>query len=223
MGILIIAEHDNKKLSPSLLPTITAARELTEDITILVAGYQCDCVADAASKIDGVTRVKLADAAHYKYGLVEELTPLIISQVSEEVNYILAPATTFGKNLMPRVAALLDVAQISDVVKINSPDTFVRPIYAGNILATVQSQDSIKVITIRTTAFAPVNTQSGTAQIETIAATPIVGLSEFINCEFNTSDRPDLMTARVVISGGRGLATAENFKLLEDIADKLAK
>jgi electron transfer flavoprotein alpha subunit len=221
MSILIIAEHDNKKLSSSLYPTITAARALAEDITILVAGFECDSVANAASKIEGVTRVRISDAAHYKYGLVEELTPLIISQVSEDVNYILAPATTFGKNLMPRVAALLDVAQISDVVKIISPDTFVRPIYAGNILATVQSQDSIKVITVRTTAFDPINTDSGTAEIETIVATPMVGLSEFINREFSQSDRPELMTARVVISGGRGLATAENFKLLEDLADKL--
>jgi electron transfer flavoprotein alpha subunit len=221
MGVLVIAEHDNNRLAASILPTITAARQLSKDVTLLVAGYQCGAVVEAASKIIGVTRVCFADAAHYKYGLVEEVTPLVISQVTEEIGYILAPSTTYGKNLVPRVAALLDVAQISDVIKINSPDTFVRPIYAGNILATVQSQDNIKVMTIRTTAFEPANTEGGTAEVETIAATPVIGLSEFIRREFTQSDRPDLTTARVVISGGRGLGAAENFKLLEDVADKL--
>ena len=221
MGILVIAEHDNRSLLASVLPTITAARQLGEDVTLLVAGYHCSEVAEAASRIEGVSRVRLADAAQYEYGLAEELTPLIIQQVSKGINYLLAPATTFGKNLMPRVAALLDVAQISDVVKINSPDTFVRPIYAGNILATVQSQDVFKVITVRTIAFDPADTEGGKAEIEIIEATPKVGLSEFINREFSESDRPDLSTARVVISGGRGLATAENFTLLESIADKL--
>jgi electron transfer flavoprotein alpha subunit len=221
MGILVIAEHDNSSLSASTLPTISAARQLGKDITLLIAGYHCSAVADAASKIMGITQVCMADAAHYKNGLAEELTPLIISQVTEEINYILAPVTTFGKNLMPRVAALLDVAQISDIVKINSPDTFVRPIYAGNFLATVQSRDIIKVITVRTTAFDPADTENGTAQIESIVATPMVGISEFIKNEFSTSDRPELTTARVVISGGRGLGAAENFKLLEDLADKL--
>ena len=221
MGILVIAEHNNSKLSASVLPTITAARQLGEEITILVAGYDCCAVAEAASKVDGVSRIVMADAAHYEYGLVEELTPLIIQQVSEETGYILAPSTTFGKNLLPSVAALLDVAQISDVIKINTSDTFIRPIYAGNILATVRSQDVVKVMTVRTTAFEPADTEGGTANVETILATPMVGLSEFINREFSVSDRPDLATARVVISGGRGLATAENFKLLEAIADKL--
>jgi electron transfer flavoprotein alpha subunit len=221
MGILIVAEHDNSQLAHSNLPVITVARQLGEDITLLVAGYQCSAVADAAIKIEGVSRVCMTDAEHYEFGLAEELTPLILDQVSGDTHYILAPASTFGKNLMPRVAASLDVAQISDIVKINSPDTFVRPVYAGNVLATVQSQDKIKVMTVRTTAFEPADTSGGTAVLETIQATPVVGLSGLVKRELSVSDRPDLTTARVVISGGRGLGTAENFKLLEDIADKL--
>jgi len=221
MGILVIAEHDNDKLSASVFPTITAARQLGEEITILVAGYHCSAVAEAAGRIEGVSQVQAADAVHYAEALAEELTALVIQQVSTQINYILAPATTFGKNLMPRVAALLDVAQISDIIKIITPDTFVRPIYAGNVLTTVQSQDRIKVITVRTTAFDPVSTTGGTAAIEQIVAAPLFGRSRFIDRESSKSDRPELTTARVVISGGRGFGNAENFKLLETVADKL--
>jgi len=221
MGILVIAEHDNDKLSASIFPTIAAARQLGEDITILVAGYHCSAVAEAAGRIEGVSQVQVADAVHYADALAEELTALVIQQVSTQINYILAPATTYGKNLMPRVAALLDVAQISDIIKIIAPDTFVRPIYAGNVSTTVQSQDRIKVITVRTTAFDPASTTGGTAPIEKIAAAPLFGLSRFIDRESSKSDRPELTTARVVISGGRGFGNAENFKLLEIVADKL--
>ena len=221
MGILVIAEHDNQLLSASVLPTITAARQLCDAITVLVAGQQCQAVAEAASCIAGVTHVWYAEAAHYADGLAEELTPLVLQQVSNNIEYVLAPATTFGKNLLPRVAALLDVAQISDIIRVISADTFVRPTYAGNVLATVRSTDPIKVITVRTTAFTPAVSGGGAAPIETIAATPAVGLSALIQRESSRSDRPELTTARVVISGGRGFGTAENFRMIEAIADKL--
>jgi len=221
MSILIIAEHDNQQLSASVLPTITAARQLGDAITVLVAGQQCQAVAEAASRIAGVTRVWHAEAAHYADGLAEELTPLVLQQAGNNMDYVLAPATTFGKNLLPRVAALLDVAQISDIISVSSADTFVRPTYAGNVLATVRSSDRIKVITVRTTAFSPAVSGGSAAPIETIATTPAVGLSALIQRESSRSDRPELTTARVVISGGRGFGTAENFSMLEAIADKL--
>ncbi|MEX2525819.1 MAG: FAD-binding protein [Gammaproteobacteria bacterium] len=220
MSVLVIAEHDNQSLSASVLPTVTAATQLGEDITLLVAGHDCGGVADAAAQIPGVSRVLLADAAHYEHGLAEELTPLIVNAATDYA-YILAPATTFGKNLLPRVAALLDVAQISDIVKVIDGETFERPVYAGNAIATVQSSDAVKVMTVRTTAFDPATTSGGSASVETLEATEPVGLSEFVGRDYSESDRPDLATARVVISGGRGLGTAENFKLLEAIADKL--
>jgi electron transfer flavoprotein alpha subunit len=221
MSILVIAEHDNTRLVPTTLPVITAARLLGDDISLLVAGYECRAVAEEAVNIDGISRVYLADAAHYEAGLAEELTALMIERVSDDTQYILAASSTFGKNLMPRIAASLDVAQISDIVAVNSPDTFVRPVYAGNVLATVQSKDRIKVMTVRTTAFEPAAASGGNADLEPIAATPKVGLSSLVKREFSATDRPELSSARVVISGGRGLGTAENFKLLEEIADKL--
>ena len=220
MGILVVAEHDNRRLYPSVLPAITAALELGDEITLLVAGHECGDVAAAACRVQGVNRVLVADAPHYQYGLAEELAPLVVNAAAEAA-YVLAPATTFGKNLLPRVAALLDVAQISDIVRVISADTFERPIYAGNALATVQGTDAIKVITVRTTAFDPAAATGGSAQVEKMEATPAAGLSEFVARQFNESERPELTTARVVISGGRGLGTAENFKLLEEIADKL--
>ena len=221
MSVLIIAEHDNYKLSARVLPVVTAARQLHGTVNLLVAGHQCAAVAEAAQQITGVERVLLADAEHYANGLAEELAPLIVRTVSPDIHYILAPATTFGKNLLPRIAALLDVAQVSDIVRIVSPDTFVRPIHAGNILATVQSHDVIKVISVRTTAFAPADMTGGHASLETIVPGPVVGQSRFIKRESQVSDRPDLTTARIVVSGGRGFGTAENFKLLEQLADKL--
>jgi electron transfer flavoprotein alpha subunit len=221
MGILIIAEHDNHHLSARVLPVISAARQLGGQITLLVAGHQCHAVAEAARQVAGISRVLLAEAAHYEHGLAEELAPLLVRAVSADTRYILAASTTFGKNLLPRVAALLDVAQISDIVRIVSPDTFIRPIHAGNVLATVQTRDPIKVITVRTTAFDPAATSGGNAVVDTIEATPVVGLSRFVDSEIHASERPDLTTARVVVSGGRGLGTAENFRLLEALADKL--
>jgi electron transfer flavoprotein alpha subunit len=220
MSVLVVAEHDNHHLSASVLPAVTAALELGEDITILVAGHECGHVAEAAGRVQGVKRVLMADAPHFEYGLAEELAPLVVKAAAGAA-YILAPATTFGKNLLPRVAALLDVAQISDIVRVVSADTFERPIYAGNALATVQSLDTVKVITVRTTAFDPAAATGGSAEMEKMQATPPAGLSEFVGRQFNESQRPNLTTARVVISGGRGLGTAENFKLLEQIADKL--
>ncbi len=221
MSILIIAEHDNHTLSPSVLPTVTAARQLGQDISLLVAGYHCEAVAEASARIEGVSRVLVADAAHYQDGLAEELTPLVIQQVNETVRFVLAPSSTFGKNLMPRVAALLDVAQISDIVRIQSADTFVRPLYAGNVLATVQSHDPIKVMTIRTTAFEPAKLVTTAAEQIPVSATPMIGRSILLDRDRSKSDRPELTTARVVVSGGRGLGSAENFRLLEVLADKL--
>lgn len=221
MGVLIIAEHDNQSLSPSILPVVTAAKQLSDKITVLVAGHECLTVADEASRVEGVTQVCLAEAEYFQYHLAEELTTLIIKQLNGDIEYLMAPSSTFGKNLMPRVAALLDVAQISDIINIKSEDTFVRTTYAGNVLATVQSQDPIKVITVRASAFEPARQVDKQSAIESIIATPKTGLSEFRAREVTKSERPDLNTARVVVSGGRGLGKAENFKLIEEIADKL--
>jgi len=220
MSVLVVAEHDNRRLSTSVLPAVTAAGQLGDEVTLLVAGHDCGAVAEAASAVAGVKRVLLADAPHFEHGLAEELAPLVV-KAAEGAGYVLAPATTFGKNLLPRVAALLDVAQVSDIVKVVSGDIFVRPVYAGNALATVRSADPVKVLTVRTTAFDPAAGAGGSAAVEELEATPAAGLSEFVERQFSESERPDLTTARVVISGGRGLGTAENFKLLEDIADKL--
>lgn len=221
MSILVIAEHNNNVLSPRTLPVITAARQLGGPITVLVAGHQCSSVVEAARRLEGVGKVLHADAAHYANPLAEELAPLIKSAVNADTRYVLAAADTFGKNLLPRVAALLDVGQISDIIRIVSSDTFVRPLHAGNILATVQSSDPIKVITVRTTAFEAVVPGNGEASVENLNATPAVGLSRFIEREVQTSSRPDLSTARVVVSGGRGLGSAENFHLIEQLADTL--
>lgn len=220
MGILVIAEHDNRVLKPATLNTVTAAAQLGEDIRILVAGQDCRGVAGAAAAISGVTKVLHAEAEHYRHGLAEELAPLIVS-LAGGADHILAPASTFGKNLLPRVAALLNVAAISDISKIVSADTFVRPIYAGNALATIQSSDPIKVITVRTTAFDAAAAQGGSAAVETVTAAEPAGISAFVDQKLTKSSRPELTTARVVISGGRGIGSAENFKLLEEVADKL--
>ena len=220
MGILVIAEHDNRELKPATLNTVTAASQLGTDIEVLVAGKDCRPVADAAAAITGVTRVLHADADHYEHALAEELAPLVVS-VAGDAGHILAPASTFGKNLLPRVAALLDVAAISDISRIESADTFVRPIYAGNALATVRSSDKVKVITIRTTAFDAAAAQGGSAAVESAGVIEPTGISSFIGQQLTKSDRPELTTAKIVISGGRGIGSAENFKLVEEVADKL--
>lgn len=220
MKTLIIAEHDNSELKISTLNTVTAAKELSKEITVLVVGYQCEKVSDAASKIGGVTAVINVDAEIYQHQLAENVAKLIV-EVAKNYECILAPATTFGKNILPRVAALLDVAQISDVIKIISSDTFVRPIYAGNAIATVQSKDAKKVLTIRTTAFKPDKDQQAPAPIEKLPMAIVNSQSQFIGHELSKSERPELGAARIVISGGRGLQSGENFKLLEQLADKL--
>ena len=221
MGVLVIAEHDNTSLSPATLNTVTAATALGE-VTMLVAGANCRPAAEAAAAVDGVARVLLADDPSLEHGLAENLAPLI-QGLGGEYGHVLAAATTFGKNLMPRVAALLDVQQISEITAIESEDTFVRPIYAGNAMATVQSADSVKVITVRTTAFeaAQANDEGGgSADIEEIGGGDS-GLSSFVGHELTKSERPELTSAGIVISGGRGMQSGGNFKMLEDIADKL--
>ncbi len=220
MTVLVIAEHDHGGLKSSTLNTVTAATQLGGDVHVLIAGHRCAAATAATAKIAGVKKVRVADAAHYKDGLAENLAPLAVS-IAREYSHVLAPATTFGKNFLPRVAALLDVAQISDIVTVESPDTFVRPIYAGNALATVQSLDPIKVITVRTTGFEPAAAGGGSAVIEPVPAAADAGLSTLVGQELTHSDRPELTAARIVVSGGRGMGSAENFKLLEQLADKL--
>jgi electron transfer flavoprotein alpha subunit len=224
MSVLVVAEHDNLALKPATLHAVTAAAEIAgkagSDVHILVAGKDCRAIAEAAAQIAGVAKILLADDAAYDHGLAENWAPLLV-RLAAGYSHLLAPATTSGKNLMPRVAALLDVMQISDISAVVSPDTFVRPIYAGNALATVQSRDAIKIITVRGTAFAPAAAGGGSALIETVAATGSAGLSEFVRAELSKSERPELTSARVIISGGRGMQSGDNFHLLEKVADKL--
>ncbi len=220
MSILVIAEHDNQSLKGATLNTVAAAAKIGGDVHLLVAGSGCAVVAEAASQVAGVTKVLVADAAQYKDQLAENLAALVTS-LSGGYGHILAPATTSGKNFLPRVAALLDVAQISEIIAVNSPDTFVRPIYAGNALATVQSQDKIKVITVRTTGFDAVAASGGSAAIENIASVADTAQTSLVGRELTKSDRPELTAAKIIVSGGRGMGSGENFKLLEPLADKL--
>jgi electron transfer flavoprotein alpha subunit len=221
MTALVVAEHDNRALKPATLNAVAAAKEIAgQDVDILVAGTDCHVVANAAAAVAGVRKVLLADNAAYDHGLAENVAPLLVKLAADYL-HLLAPATTAGKNLMPRVAALLDVMQISDISAVLSPDTFVRPIYAGNALQTVQSKDRVKVITVRATAFPPGEATGGAASIETITPTDSAGLSEFVRAELSKSERPELTSARVIISGGRGMQSGDNFHLLEKVADKL--
>ena len=220
MAILVIAEHDNSVIKPAVLNTVTAARALGEDIHVLVAGKACGDVAEAAARVVGITKVLVADAPHYEHPIAENLAGLVVP-LAPNYTHVLAPATSFGKNLMPRIAALIDVAQISDIVEVESVDTFVRPIYAGNALATVQSSDAIKVITVRTTGFDAAAVEGGSGTVESIDAGPDVGLSSLIGQELTVSARPELTAARVIVSGGRGMGSGENFAILEKLADKL--
>jgi len=220
MSILIIAEHDNTAIKSALLNTVAAAQKIGGDIDILVAGHQCAPAAKAAAAIPGVKKVLIADAPHYAHALAENLAALVVS-IAKNYSHVLAPSTSSGKNLLPRVAALLDVAQISDAVKVESADTFVRPIYAGNALATVQSADAIKVITVRSTGFDAVPGTGGSAAIENLTAQADSGLSTMIGQELTKSARPELTSARAIVSGGRGMGNGENFKILEALADKL--
>jgi electron transfer flavoprotein alpha subunit len=221
MAALVVAEHDSAGLKPATLNAVAAAKEIAgPDIDILVAGTDCRLAADAAAKGAGVRKVLLADDVTYAHGLAENVTPLVV-ELAKNYSHLLAAATTSGKNLMPRVAALLDVMQISDISAVVSADTFVRPIYAGNALQTVQSKDPIKVITVRGTAFPPVEATGGSAAIEPVATTGAAGLSEFVRAELSKSERPELTSARIIISGGRGMQSGDNFHLLEKVADKL--
>ncbi len=219
-SILVIAEHDNQQLKPATRSAISAATLLSAPINVLVAGHHCEAVAQQTAKIHGVQQVLLADAESYAHGLAENLAELIRS-LATDVSHIIAPATAFGKNVLPRVAALLDVAQISDVIQIISKDTFVRPIYAGNALATMQSHDPIKLLTVRTTAFPPATDQATIAPIEEHHGCNHLFHYRMGIGEESISTRPELTTAQIIISGGRGVGSAENFKLLEHIADKL--
>jgi electron transfer flavoprotein alpha subunit len=220
MTILVIAEHDNSQLKPSTLNTVAAAAKMDGDVELLVAGHRCSQAAEKAAKVQGIGRILVADHAHYEHALAEELS-LLVTRLAEGYTHVLAPATTFGKNFMPRVAAWLDVAQISDVVSVESADTFVRPIYAGNAMATVQSKDPIKLVTVRSTAFDAAGAEGGNAKIEPVAASATFGRSSFVGQELTVSERPELTSARVVISGGRGMGNGENFRLIEAVADKL--
>jgi electron transfer flavoprotein alpha subunit len=220
MSVLVVAEHDHQSIKPATLNTVAAAAKIGGDIAVLVAGSDCDGAAKAAAAIAGVGKVLVADAPLYKDQLAEDLAALVVG-VAAGYTHLLAPANSFGKNLAPRVAALLDVAQVSDIVAVVSPDTFVRPIYAGSVLATVQSKDKIKVITVRATGFDAVAASGGSAAVESLKAGVQSGLSALVGRELSKSERPELTAARVVVSGGRGMGSGENFKLLEPLADKL--
>lgn len=220
MTILVIAEHDNHALKASTLNAIAAASAIGSEVEVLVAGHDCAAVADACAMVAGVARVRLADAAHYAEQAAEDLAALVVAQ-AQGCSHVLAPATSFGKNFMPRVAALLDVAQVSDIVAVESADTFVRPIYAGNALATVQSADPVKVITVRTTAFEAAGPGTA-APIEAVDALASLALTKLIGRELTKSERPELAGARIIVSGGRGLGSGENYHVqLEPLADKL--
>jgi len=220
MSILVIAEHDNVAVKPATLSTITAALSIGTEVTVLVAGAGCAGVAAAVAAVPGVTKVWLADHAVYASQLPENVAALVV-ECGRASSHILAPATTTGKNLLPRVAGLLEVAQISDIIAVKSADTFVRPIYAGNALATVQSSDPVKVITVRTTAFAEAASSGHAAPVEALAIVKEQTLSTFVGQQLAVSERPELTAAAIVISGGRGMQSGENFKLIENVADKL--
>ncbi|MBB3101850.1 electron transfer flavoprotein subunit alpha/FixB family protein [Azomonas macrocytogenes] len=220
MAILVIAEHDNAVLAAATLNTVTAAQAIGGDIHVLVAGSGCTAAAEAAAKIDGVSKVLVADDAIYAHQLPENIAPLIVG-LAKGYSHVLAPASTNGKNYLPRVAALLDVDQISDIIAVEGADTFKRPIYAGNAIATVQSSAPIKVISVRTTGFDPASAQGGSAAIEQVAAAGDAGKSTFLGEEVAKSDRPELGSAKIVISGGRGMLSSDNFQMLYTLADKL--
>ena len=220
MAVLLLAEHDNKTLAPATAKALAAAKEFGGDVDILVAGENARAVADAAAKLAGVRKVLLADAPQLNQRLAEEVANLIVP-LMQSYDVLLAPSTTMGKNVAPRVAALLDVAQVSDIIEVKAPDTFVRPVYAGNALETVKTSDKKIVATVRTTAFASAE-EGGSATVETITAPAPLGLASFEKSEISVSERPELTAARIVVSGGRGMQSGENFKtLIEPLADRL--
>ena len=220
MSILVIAEHTNDDLGAATLNTVAAAKAIGGDIHVLVAGANCDAAAQAAAKVEGVSKVLSADNAAFGHQLPENLAPLI-AELGKGYSHILAPATTNGKNILPRVAALLDVDQISEIIAVESADTFKRPIYAGNAIATVQSNAAIKVITVRGTGFDAVAAEGGSASVEAVSVGGDAGISAFVGEELAKSDRPELTAAKIVVSGGRGMQNGENFEMLNRVADKL--
>jgi electron transfer flavoprotein alpha subunit len=221
MTTLLLAEHDNKSLKDSTNKALSAARQMGGEVHVLVAGSGAKAVADAAAKLDGVTKVLLADAPAYEHALAEPVAALIVS-LAGNYDAIVAPSTTTGKNVMPRVAALLDVMQVSDITKVIAPDTFERPIYAGNAIQTVKSNDKKKVVTVRTSTFQATGAGSATAPVETVAAAADPGISSFVGEELSKSERPELTSAKIIISGGRAMQSRENFtKYIEPVADKL--
>ncbi|OBV39328.1 electron transfer flavoprotein subunit alpha/FixB family protein [Janthinobacterium psychrotolerans] len=220
MVALVIAEHDNATLKGSTHHTVTAAVQCGGDVHVLIAGSNASAAAAAAAQIAGVAKVIVADAPYFADGLAENVAEQVLA-IAGDYSHILAPATAYGKNILPRVAARLDVAQISEITKVDSPDTFERPIYAGNAIATVQSGDKVKVITVRTTGFDAAAATGGAASTDTITAVADSGKSAFVGRELAKSDRPELTAAKIIVSGGRGLGSAENFQILEPLADKL--
>ena len=220
MSILVIAEHDNSLIKGATLNTVAAASRLNAEVTLLVAGCDISGVLDEAKKILGVSKIISCDDELYKNFLAEDFSKLVLS-IADSYSYIFAPATTFGKNLMPRISAKLDTQQISDIISVESEDTFKRPIYAGSCIATVKSNDSVKLITVRATAFDPVTLDNNDVPVESIGAVDASKISEFVSEEIAKSDRPELTAANIVISGGRGMQSGDNFHLLDSIADKL--
>ena len=220
MAALVLAEHDGKTVRPATLNTVTAAAKAGGDVHILVAGHNAASAADEAAKISGVSKVFLAEGAQFADGLAEPIAAQMVSMASG-YTHLFAAATAYGKNILPRVAAKLDAAQISDISSVESADTFTRPIYAGNAIATVQSSDPIKIVTARPTNFEPAASEGGTAKVETVTAVATGDASRFVSRDVVKLDRPELQGAKIVISGGRGIGSAENFKLLEPLADKL--
>ncbi|MCB1591406.1 MAG: FAD-binding protein [Alphaproteobacteria bacterium] len=220
MTVLVIAEHNNASLNPATLNAVGAAAKLGGEIHALIIGSNCGPAAEQAAKVAGISKVLKADAAFLEHQLAEDVAPLVVAQ-AQNYSHILAPATTFGKNVLPRAAALLDTQQISEVIAIESVDTFQRPVYAGNAIATIKSSDAIKLMTVRGTAFAPAPAEGGSAAIEDINNTGSSGLSSFVGEELSKSERPELTAAKIVVSGGRGVGSAENFALIEKLADKI--
>ena len=220
MSILVVAEHDQQQIKAATRVALAAASAIGGDVDVLVAGEGCQSAADAAAQIPGVSKVLMADSAQYGHALAEEMASIVAS-VAPGYGHIIAATTTSSKNYMPRVAAMLDVAQISDIISVESPDTFKRPIYAGNAIATVQSADPVKVLTVRGTAFDPVPAEGGNASVEPVGVTDEVGVSEWVKEDVVELERPELTAASIIISGGRGMQNGENFSLLESVADKL--
>lgn len=220
MGVLVIAEHDNAELKPATLSVVTAAKQLGSDVDILVVGSGCGTVGEAAAQVAGVTKVLVADASEYANMVAEPMADLVLT-IAKNYDAVLAVANTVGKNFMPRVAALLDVSQISEISSIEGPDTFVRPIYAGNAMATVQSSDAIKVITVRATGFDKAEATGGSASVETIDSAGDPGISSFVGEALSSSERPELTAAKIIISGGRGMQSGDNFPIIEAVADQL--